>query len=267
MTILEVEDLTVAFGDHVALKDISFAVSAGEVFTIFGGSGCGKSLLFSAITGLLAPTGGTVKLFDQNIHRLAGHQWTQVQQRIGTALYGGALLKSLSVLENIKLPLIEIGGQSDAEAEERAMSLLRRMHLRNVARLLPKSLSRGEVQRVGLARALALRPEILICDDVLAGLDWRTREDLVGFLEELRQSIGLAVVLFTPLPELCFRMADRMAILNAGEIIATGTPGEIENLDDPVIEDVFLSQFEAMRQFGRGATRNGPEQVGDGGAP
>lgn len=267
MAILEVENLSVAFGDHFALKDIDFAVSAGEVFTVFGGSGCGKSLLFSAITGLLMPTGGTVRLFGQNIHTLAGRQWTQVQRRIGTALYGGALLKSLSVLENIKLPLLEIGGQGDEEAEERAMTLLHRMRLRNVARLMPKSLSRGEVQRVGLARALALRPEILICDDVLAGLDWRTREDLVGFLEELRQSVGLTIVFFTPLPELCFRVADRMAILNAGKIIATGTPVEIEALSDPVIEDVFLSHFAAMRQFGRGSEQGEPERVGEGGPP
>ena len=251
MTILEVENLSIAFGAHFALKDISFSVSAKEVFTVFGSSGCGKSLLFSAVSGLLTPTSGTVRLFGQNIHALRGRQWTQVQRRIGTALFGGALLKSLPVLENIKLPLLEIGGQSDEEAEERAFSLLRRMRLQNVARLMPKSLSRGEVQRVGLARALALHPEILICDDVLAGLDWRTREELVEFLEELRRSVGLTVVFFTPLPELCFRIADRMAILNAGKMIAIGTPAEIEALNDPVIEDVFLSHFEAMRQFGR----------------
>jgi ABC-type multidrug transport system ATPase subunit len=102
---------------------------------------------------------------------------------------------------------------------------------------------------------------------VLAGLDWRTREDLVEFLEELRQSVGLTIVFCTPLPELCFRVADRMAILNAGKIIATGTPVEIETMNDPVIEDVFLSHFEAMRQFGRGAERDGPDQVSEGGSP
>ena len=256
MTILEVEGLSIAFGDHFALKEINFAVSAKEVFTVFGGSGCGKSLLFSAITGLLTPTSGTVRLFGQNIHTLSGRQWTHVQQRIGTALFGGALLKSLPVLENIKLPLLEIGGQSDEEAEERAFSLLRRMHLEKVASLMPKSLSRGEVQRVGLARALALHPEVLICDDVLAGLDWRTREDLVEFLEELREAVGLTVVMFTPLPELCFRVADRMAVLHAGRMVATGTPTEVEAMNDPIIEEVFISHFDAMRQFGQTALRN-----------
>jgi len=266
MAILEVENLSVAFGNHYALKEISFVVSAKEIFTVFGSSGCGKSLLFSAIAGLLTPTSGTVRLFGHDLHALSGRQWTQVRRRIGTALYGGALLKSLTVLENIKLPLMEIGGKSDEEAEERAYWLLTRLRLRNLAKLTPKSLSRGEVQRIGLARALALRPEILFCDDVFAGLDWRTREDLVELLEELRQSIGLTVVLFTPLPELCFRVADRLAILDAGKLIALGSPAEIEALKDPVIEDVFLSHVEAMRQFGRTLDKTDTLGKTDGGA-
>jgi ABC-type multidrug transport system ATPase subunit len=112
------------------------------------------------------------------------------------------------------------------------------------------ALSRGEGQRVGLARALVLRPEILICDDVFSGLDWRTRDGIVGFFEELREALNLTIVVCTASPEIAMRAANRLLILEHGDCIATGTPSEIRDMEDPVVRKVFLSHIEAMQRFG-----------------
>ena len=174
----------------------------------------------------------------------------EMRRRIGVAIFGGALIKSLTVLENVLLPLQELGSSRARNEQEWMATLLERLGLEKLRDLRPAELSRGEIQRVGLARALILDPEILICDDIFSGLDWRTRQRLVEFLEELQKSSNLTVVVCTSLPEIGLKAADRMIVLEEGRCVASGTSAEIKQLDDPIIERVLLSHIEAMQSFG-----------------
>lgn len=250
MPILEVESLSIAFGENYGLKDVSISIIEGEFLVVFGGTGCGKSLFFRAVTGLQRPTSGHVRLFGHDIHDLGRGQWSQIQQRIGTAIYGGALLKALTAMENIMLPLYELDDGDERKDSDWLAQLVDRLGLEKLANLSTSALSRGEVQRVGLARALILKPEILICDDIFSGLDWHTRDRMVDFLEELRARTGLTIVICTASPEIGMRVADRLLILDRGNCIAIGSPTEIREMEDPMVRSVFLTHIEAMQRFG-----------------
>ena len=251
MAILEVENLSIAFDEKYGLKDVTLRVSEGEFFIVFGGTGCGKSLFFRSVTGLQQPTSGHVRLFGQDIHALGGREWARIQRRIGTAIHGGALLRSLSVMDNIMLPIYELANGDKGDDPEWIDKLVDRLGLRKLVNMSVSALSRGEGQRAGLARALVLKPEILICDDVFSGLDWRTRDGIVRFFEELQENLNLTIVVCTASPEIAMRAANRLLILEHGDCIATGSPTEIQNMEDPVVQKVFLSHIEAMQRFGR----------------
>jgi ABC-type transporter Mla maintaining outer membrane lipid asymmetry ATPase subunit MlaF len=256
--LISVEGVSVTYAGREVIKDVSFDVRPRESFVLFGGSGCGKSILLRVIAGLESPTRGRVKVLGEDIDRLTGIAWTRIQKRIGTALPGGGLLKGLSILENVALPLREVAHLKQADAIRKARSELEALGLADCADLRPEQLSRGERQMVGLARSVVLDPEILLCDDAFAGLDWPGRSNLMEKLNILREERQVTVLITTALPEIGLRAADRMAIMSAGRCIAVGSLEELAALDLPELRQAYTEHLTAMRSFRRAGKRGEP---------
>jgi ABC-type transporter Mla maintaining outer membrane lipid asymmetry ATPase subunit MlaF len=244
---LRIERLSVFYGDVEVLSKIDLGAKRGEVVVIFGESGCGKSVLFRTLTGLEPPDQGRVTILGEDLYRVGDRQRTRLLRHLGVAHQAGALLKSLSVFDNVLLPLKEVASLSYAKAGERVEELLEHLQLGAVAKLLPARLSRGEVKRTALARAMALKPEILICDDIFSGLDWGTQLYIFELFEKLAKTFGKTVIVFTPAPEVALKVAHRLLILDQGRLIAQGTPAEILEITDPTVDRVFHSHLRAFQ--------------------
>ena len=255
--VLRIERLSVFYGDVEVLSEIDLGAKRGEVVAIFGESGCGKSVLFRTLTGLEPPDQGRVTILGEDLYRVGDRQRIRLLRHLGVAHQAGALLKSLSVSENVLLPLKEVAGLSYAEAGERVEELLDHLQLGAVAKLTPGRLSRGEVKRTALARALALKPEILICDDIFSGLDWGTQLYIFELFEELAKTSGTTVIVLTPAPEVALKIAHRLLILDQGRLIAQGTPAEILEITDPTVDRVFHSHLRAFQSHADLLASNG----------
>lgn len=233
--VLKTEDLTIELAKRRALEDIGLTVRKGESIAVCGGSACGKSVLFHAITGLERPTAGRVFILGEDIYRLRGLQLARLLSRVGIVHQGGALLHSLTVLENVKLPLLEGRGVPESVATATALETIEKLKLGPLAGLMPRQLSRGEVVRVTLARAVSVAPELLICDDIFSGLDLGTLQDILALISEIRRETGKTMIIFTPSPDLAVSFGERILVLDDGQAVATGTPDEILRLDHPAI--------------------------------
>ncbi len=246
--IIRVESVTVGYGDHVVLRDVSFDVRAGEVFVILGGSGCGKSTLLKHMIGLLQPMRGHVLIDGEDIVAATGEKRRALLRRIGVAYQRGALFGSMTVLENLRLPLEEY---TDLPIE--AMNLIARtklslVQLEGTEDLLPAELSGGMQKRAAIARAMALDPHILFLDEPSAGLDPITSAGLDELILRLQRSLGMTFVVVThELPSI-FSIADRVIMLDkqAKGIIAEGDPQALrDQSDNPRVRQFFNRKPEA----------------------
>ncbi len=228
--VVRVDDLTLGYGDRVVLENVNLSVSCGEIVTILGGSGCGKSTLLKAMIGLLHPLKGTIVLGGEvitgpdHVDALAS-----ARQRIGVLFQSGALLGSLSLAENIALPIQELTKLPPEMIEDIVRLKLEMVGLAGFDTLLPAELSGGMRKRAALARAIALDPEILFCDEPSAGLDPVTSAELDELLLELKRALGITMVLVThELPSI-EAISDRCIMLDgkARGIIAVGAPEEL----------------------------------------
>src|SRR5438477_4298449 len=169
--VIEVTNLVRKFGDRAVINDVSFNVQRGETLVIMGGSGCGKSTLLRHIIGSMKPTSGSVKIFGQEITAMEEREIANVRRRFGMLFQSGALLASLTVGENVALPLLQHSDNSIDEIEEIVDERLKMIGLSGFENLKPAEISGGMKKRVGLARALALDPELLFSDEPTSGLD------------------------------------------------------------------------------------------------
>ncbi|MBV8587906.1 MAG: ATP-binding cassette domain-containing protein [Verrucomicrobia bacterium] len=216
--VLEVFDVTKTYPNgRTVLKGISFQVYPRETFVILGGSGCGKSTLLNILTGILQPTSGEVRVFGQQLHSLSPKALTAVHLRCGMMFQFGALLESLSLLENVCLPLKQhIHMLRDEVLEETGTLKLRMVGMEAHASKRPSAISGGMKKRVALARALALDPDLVFADEPTSGLDPVSTEEVDELLTRLTQRIGAAAVVVTHDIKSFYRIADR-AILLGGE--------------------------------------------------
>lgn len=237
---IEVKGLVNAFGDHVVHDGVDLTVKRGEVMAIVGGSGAGKSVLLNSIIGLRWPQAGTVKVFGQDLERASQRRWNAINRRWGVLFQQGALFSNLTVKENVAAPMYEHTRMSRAEIDKLARLKIGLVGLRaGAADLKPAELSGGMRKRAGLARALALDPELLFLDEPTAGLDPIGAAAFDELIRELSDSLGLTVFMITHDLDTIYAIADRVAVLADKKVVAVQTPRELEKSDHPWIREYF----------------------------
>jgi len=234
--IIEVTDLVRKFGDRTVLDNISFDVHRGETLVIMGGSGCGKSTLLRHMIGSMKPTSGLVKLFGEEITAMKERELERVRLRFGMLFQSGALLASQTVGENVALPLLQHTDKSPEEIEQIVKQKLEMVGLTGFEDLKPDEISGGMKKRVGLARALALDPELLFSDEPTSGLDPIMTAVVDELTMKLTHGTHMTAVVVSHDMTSAFRIATRMIMLGHGGIVAQGTPDEIRNSPNPEVQ-------------------------------
>jgi len=230
--IIEVIDLTTHYGSRKILNGISLTVHKGEVMVIMGGSGSGKSTLLRHLIGLEHPSSGNIKLLGQDIRNMTEHDMTQLYRKVGVAFQSGALFSSMTVGENIMLPLREHTKLDQKTMEIMARLKLEVVNLAGFEDLMPSELSGGMLKRAAFARAVIMDPVLLFCDEPSAGLDPVVSSSLDELILRLKDALDMTIVVVTHELESAFKIADRISVIDKGNIVMTGTVEEIRNSDD-----------------------------------
>ena len=241
-TLIEVEHLRAQYGERVILEDISFTVQQGEILVILGGSGSGKSTLLKHMIGLLEPTAGAVRYWGRDLVSMQEDERAELLKRIGISFQSGGLFNSLTLAENVALPLRERGGLDEAIIQALVRMKLSLVGLAEAGYLMPGELSGGMRKRAGVARALALDPEILFFDEPSAGLDPITAAGLDHMILTLRRLLGLTLVVITHELASIRTVADRALMLDQGNIIFLGTLAEVGDSSHPRVQQFFQRQ-------------------------
>jgi phospholipid/cholesterol/gamma-HCH transport system ATP-binding protein len=234
--VVEVNDIVRKFGERAVIDHLSLTIDRGETLVIMGGSGCGKSTLLRHIVGVMKPGSGSVKIFGEEITNMNEREIVKIRRRFGMLFQSGALLASLTVGENVALPLVQHTDLAPDEIEEIVRQKLAAVGLAGFEELKPAEISGGMKKRVGLARALALDPELLFSDEPTSGLDPIMTAVVDKLTMELTKSEGMTAVVVTHDMTSAFRIASRMIMLNHGKIIAQGTPAEIRASPSPEVQ-------------------------------
>jgi phospholipid/cholesterol/gamma-HCH transport system ATP-binding protein len=243
---IEVAGLECGYDGRVVLKDVTFTVARGEIFFVIGGSGCGKSTLLRHLVGLRAPARGTVRFLGRSFTDANAAERREMLKTFGLLYQGGALWTSLTLRENVALPLEEYTRLTRREIEEIATLKLAQVGLRGFEDYYPAEISGGMRKRAGLARALALDPEIVFFDEPSAGLDPITSRKLDELVRQIRDTFGTTCVVVSHELASIFELADRAIMLDAAQqgIIAEGPPRELlAGSADPRVRE-FLSRGE-----------------------
>jgi phospholipid/cholesterol/gamma-HCH transport system ATP-binding protein len=236
---IRVVDLTMAFGSFVLMRDLRFTVRRGDIFVVMGGSGCGKSTLLKHMIGLLEPAKGEILYGEQSFTGAEDEARQQMQRRMGVLYQKGALWSAMTLAENVMLPLQEFSELGAEEMREVAQLKLALVGLAGFEDYYPSQISGGMQKRAGLARAMALDPEVLFFDEPSAGLDPISSRRLDDLILELRDSLGATVVVVSHELASIFAIGDNSVFLDAETrtMIATGHPKELlEHCDDPKVQ-------------------------------
>jgi len=236
-----VEGLRNAFGEAVIHDDLSLKVRKGEVLGVVGGSGTGKSVLMRAIIGLQRPSRGSVHVLGQSITDGEPDVSFDVRSRWGVMFQGGALFSTLTVGENVEVPLMQFYPELSPELRKEIAQLKVQLSglPEDAARKYPAELSGGMRKRAGLARALALDPELLFLDEPTAGLDPISAAAFDALTRELKETLGLTVFLITHDLDTLYEICDRVAVIADRQVIAVGTLSELLAMDHPWIQEYF----------------------------
>lgn len=240
-TLIEVRGLRSQFGEHVIHDDLDLTVERGEVIGVVGGSGTGKTVLLNTIIGLKEPEGGSVSIFGHDMATLSKEEAADVERRTGVLFQSGALFSSLTVLQNVAAPLVEHTRLPMAMIDEIAEMKIAMVGLKPEAHhLKPAELSGGMKKRVGLARALALDPELLFLDEPTAGLDPIGAAAFDELIRQLSDDLGLTVFMITHDLDSLYAITDKVAVLADKRVVAKATVSELERSDHPWIKEYFL---------------------------
>ncbi len=225
--VIEIENLVTHYGERKILNGVTMDVRDGEIMVIMGGSGSGKSTLLRHLMALETKTSGTMRILGQDIDQLSTLEFLELRKKLGVAFQGGALFSSLTVGENVMLPLYE-----HTDLEWSTMEIMARMKLQVVELggfedLTPAELSGGMIKRTAFARAVVMDPKILFCDEPSAGLDPAVASSLDDLILNLRKAMGMTIIVVTHELESAFKIADRITVLDRGDILMIGTVDEV----------------------------------------
>ncbi len=248
--VIRVVDLVKRFSGRAVLDGINLAVHKGETIVIMGGSGCGKSTLLRHMIGSLFPEEGRVELLGRNLNELDEPDLNALRLRFGILFQSGALFNSMTVGENVALPLREHTNLDEQTIDIMVTIKLEQVGLREAADLMPAEISGGMKKRAGLARAIALDPEILFYDEPSAGLDPVTSAEIDQLVMDLSGKLGVTSVVVTHEMDSAFRIADRMAMLDRGKMIKIAPRSEFEAIRDG--QATGDEGTDLIRQFLRG---------------
>ena len=231
-------------GTKQVLDGVDLDINKGETVVILGRSGSGKSVLLKNIIGLMQPDAGSIEVDGQDVVGLKEKELNKVRIRFGLLFQGGALFDSMTVGENVGLPLREHTKMSAAEIEARVVERLEWVGLKSVEQMKPASLSGGMRKRVGLARAIAMDPAYMLYDEPTTGLDPIMSDVINRLIRSLQERIGVTSIVVTHDMNSAYHVGDRLALLNEGRIVFTGTPDEARNTRDPLVKQFIEGSSE-----------------------
>lgn len=235
-----------SFGEREVLKGISFAVPEGEILFILGTSGTGKSVLLKNIVGLLKPTSGEIYIADKEISRLSENEMFPVRRMCGMVFQQPALFDSLSVFENVAFGLRKHQPElSEAQVRERVRECLALVHLRDIENKMPQAISYGMQKRVSLARTVAVNPRVLLFDEPTTGLDPVTTNAINTLILELSRKLKTTSLVVSHDMQCALAIADRILVLDKGEIVEQGTPAELKKSRHPLVVDFLREALSA----------------------
>jgi len=238
--VVEISELNTRFGSAVVHENVSLTVRRGEVFALVGASGCGKSTLLRETIALQQPVSGSIRVFGQEVVGLDDEQALPLRRRWGVMFERGALFSSLTVSENVGMVLHEHTPLGERLIEENAAIKIALTGLpADAGPKYPSELSGGMRKRAALARALALDPELLFLDEPTAGLDPLSASGIDELVRNLRDALGLSIMMVTHDLDLLWRAADRVAVLGEGRILGTGTMEELSRSEHPLVREYF----------------------------
>jgi phospholipid/cholesterol/gamma-HCH transport system ATP-binding protein len=243
-SVIRVEDLVTHYGEREILHGINFDVRRGEIMVIMGGSGSGKTTLLRHLVRLERPTSGRIELLGRDVTAMSELELYRFCRKLGVAFQGGALFSSLSVAQNIELPLRE-----HTKLDANTMRIMTRMKLEVVdlagfEDLMPSELSGGMVKRAAFARAIIMDPELLFCDEPSAGLDPVVSRALDELILRLRDAMQMSIVVVTHEIESAFAIADRITVLDKGEVLLVGTIDEVRSTSNERVQSLLNRKLE-----------------------
>jgi phospholipid/cholesterol/gamma-HCH transport system ATP-binding protein len=237
VALFEVRGVCKAFGRHVVLNGLDLDIFKGEVVTIIGESGSGKSILLKAMMGLLEIDAGTIRFDDEDVTHQTEREWVRTRRRIGMLFQESALFDSLNVYENVGYALREQTTMADAQIDKRVAETLALVGLPGIEHMSPSDLSGGMRKRVALARAVAVRPEIVFYDEPAEGLDPINVTRVNRLLLGLQSSLNVTSVVVTHNLKAAFAISDRLALIHDGKVVATGAPEAFLESEDAIVRE------------------------------
>lgn len=226
-TVVEIEKLKKSFGDNEVLKDISLKINKGENLVVFGKSGSGKSVLIKCLIGLLESDAGKINVLGETISTLKGKELNDLRKKVGFLFQSAALYDSMSVRENLEFPLRDIKTSSRKEIDALVLDALTNVGLEDAIDKMPSELSGGMRKRVGLARSLILKPQIILYDEPTTGLDPITSKEISKLILDVQKKFNTASIIITHDVECARLTSNRMIIIKDGKCVAEGTFKEL----------------------------------------
>ncbi len=237
--VIEVRNLVAKYGEKTILRDISVDILEGEITVILGPSGCGKTTFLKNILRLYEPYSGSVKILGKEVTNISIEEFNSILKKIGMLFQNGALLNSLSVFDNVSIPLEQHTNLSPEIIKKIIEVKLNLVNLSHAIYLSPSELSGGMKKRAALARAIALDPELLFCDEPSAGLDPMTSKALDELILKLKKQLNMSIIIVTHELASIHRIADKIIFLHDGKMIFNGTLTEAKNSDIKEIRNFF----------------------------
>lgn len=234
--LIKLHQLNVTFGERKILDDFDLNIHRGETLAVIGPSGAGKSTIIKLLTGLLKPNSGSIEIMGSKVENFNDSEWDEIRKKMGVVFQYSALFDFLTVGENVAFGLRRHFKVTEEEITQRVSELLGMVGMPGTEKMLPSELSGGMKKRVGLARALAMRPEVVFYDEPTSGLDPVMTMTISRLIRTTQEQFGVTSILVTHDMESAYVAADRIAMLYKGKIAALGTVEEIKNSNNPVVK-------------------------------